>query len=179
MKRYKNYYGFNNELNRSDFTEEQKQWILDHYKGISAKELSIRFNNTFNTNYNERKFIDYKSRYKLRSGYTYNAREKENFSETKRVDGFTYIKIENGVWIPKHRYIYEQNIGKIPTGYAVIFKDNNKENFNLSNLVLVHRKVLNTITMELTNDPDINESILLLGKLKRKTKKIERELEGK
>ena len=43
----------------------------------------------------------------------------------------------------------------------------------------MHRKVLNTITMELTNDPDINESVLLLGELKRKTKKIERELEGK
>ena len=62
-------------------------------------------------------------------------------SERTDKDGYISIKIQDGNrndnWIQKHRYIYEQEYGKIPKGYKLIFADGNKRNFNLDNLVLV------------------------------------------
>ena len=173
MKRYKSYYGFKNGLDNSGLTDEQKEWIEDHYKNISNKELTELFNETFNTNYKEQKFVDYRSRKGLKNEYKYNSRHREEFTEKVYKNGQTVIKV-NGKFIPKHRYLYEKHIGKIPNGYAVIFKDNNKNNFDLSNLVLVHSQVFNTIKTDMTDNVDINESVLLLGELRYKLLKIER-----
>ena len=51
-------------------------------------------------------------------------------------DGFTMIKI-NGKYVLKHRYIYEQEHGKIPKGHCVAFKDGNKSNIRIDNLELI------------------------------------------
>lgn len=173
MKRYKEYYGFKNGLDNSGLTDEQKEWISNHYKGISNKELTKLFNETFNTNYKEQKFIDYRSRKGLKNNYKCNSRHREEFTEKVYKNGQTVVKI-NGAFIPKHRYLYEKYIGKIPKCCAVIFKDNNKDNFDLSNLVLVHKQVFNIIKADLTDDVDINESVLLLGRLRHKIHEIER-----
>ena len=175
MKRYKSYYDFKNGLDNSGLTDEQKEWIENHYEGISNKELTKLFNETFNTKYKEQKFIDYRSRKGLKNNYKYNSRYREEFTEKTLKNGQISIKV-NGEFIPKHRYLYEKYIGKIPLGYAVVFKDNNKDNFDLSNLVLVHKQVFNTIKTDLTDDPDINESILLLGEVRYKSRKIEKEI---
>lgn len=53
-------------------------------------------------------------------------------------NGYIEIKVkEPNVWQTKHRYIYEQNFGKIPVNYKVIFLDGNKRNFDINNLKLV------------------------------------------
>lgn len=55
-------------------------------------------------------------------------------------DGYTYIKTaEPNKWMLKHRYIWEQAHGEIPKGYIVIFKDNNRNNICLDNLMLISR----------------------------------------
>lgn len=64
------------------------------------------------------------------------------------VDGYTEVKVrhlkngdaKNKNFELKHRLIYEQNIGPIPKGMIVEFLDGNKQNFELSNLVLRTRK---------------------------------------
>jgi hypothetical protein len=58
-------------------------------------------------------------------------------SERKNKKCGMLIKSKEGYWTTKARYIYEQEYGKIPDGYKVIFADRNINNFNLDNLVLV------------------------------------------
>lgn len=64
------------------------------------------------------------------------------------VDGYTEVKLRhlkngegnNKNFELKHRMIYEENKGPIPEGMIVEFLDGNKQNFELSNLVLRTKK---------------------------------------
>ena len=42
----------------------------------------------------------------------------------------------------KHIHIYEQNFGKVPKGYCVIFKDRDEMNFEPNNLMAISRGAL-------------------------------------
>ena len=64
---------------------------------------------------------------------------------TERVNGYGYIDIkiaDPNKWRAKHILIWEANNGPVPKGYAVIFGDGDRRNFDLSNLLLVSRKEL-------------------------------------
>jgi len=63
---------------------------------------------------------------------------KEVGYESVRKDGYVFIKTEKG-FKTKHQYIYEQHYGSIPKNHIVIFKDNNKYNFDINNLELITR----------------------------------------
>lgn len=52
------------------YTDEMRQFILDNYKGIYAKELAERFNERFGTNVTAATMKSYKARHKLNSGLT-------------------------------------------------------------------------------------------------------------
>ena len=62
---------------------------------------------------------------------------------SERVDknGYILIKTQDGHknknWTRKHRYLYEQEYGKVPKGHKVIFADGNIRNFDLNNLIVV------------------------------------------
>lgn len=51
-------------------------------------------------------------------------------------DHFWEVKCENG-WVLKHRLIWEKAYGEIPANHYVIFRDGNRNNFNLENLELL------------------------------------------
>ena len=51
----------------------------------------------------------------------------------------------------------------------------NKQNFELDNLVLAEKRLLNQISALMTDDEEINEAIILNGKLKLKIKELEKE----
>lgn len=51
------------------YTDEQRQFILDNYKGISTKELTDLFNKRFATDLKESTMKGYKGNHKLWSGY--------------------------------------------------------------------------------------------------------------
>lgn len=62
-------------------------------------------------------------------------------SERINKDGYVEIKIEEpNKWMLKHRLMWQQANGKIPKGHIVIFRDNNKTNVVLENLMLISRK---------------------------------------
>lgn len=42
----------------------------------------------------------------------------------------------------KHRFLYKQHYGNIKKGYAVIFKDGNKFNLEIDNLIAIKRSEL-------------------------------------
>lgn len=62
---------------------------------------------------------------------------------SERIDknGYILIKTQDGHknknWTRKHRYLYEQEYGKVPKGNKVIFADGNNRNFDLNNLIVV------------------------------------------
>lgn len=63
-------------------------------------------------------------------------------SERVNVDGYVEVKTdEPNRWKLKHRVVWESVYGEIPEGHIVIFKDNDKSNMDISNLLLITRRV--------------------------------------
>jgi hypothetical protein len=63
-----------------------------------------------------------------------------------KVTGYLMVKIDSpDIWKAKHILIWEAANGPVPEGYAVIFADGNKSNFDLDNLLLVSRAELGTM----------------------------------
>ena len=61
-------------------------------------------------------------------------------SERVNKDGYIEIKVkEPRTWMLKHRYIWQQHHGEIPQGSMVVFKDGNRMNTDISNLLLITR----------------------------------------
>ena len=61
-------------------------------------------------------------------------------SERISKDGYIEIKVKDpNKWQAKHRYVWEKENGEIPKGMLLIFKDNNKLNIDLDNLMLISK----------------------------------------
>lgn len=89
--------------------------------------------------------------------------------------GYWHIKTRDGKknnnWTQYHRYIWEKEHGPVPEGHKLIFRDGNKDNVSLDNLVCISIADAAVAVMHygLTDDPDINDAILKLTELNRKT----------
>lgn len=61
-------------------------------------------------------------------------------SERVNVDGYIEVKVADpNKWKLKHRVVWESVNGKIPKDYIIIFRDNDKTNTNIENLLLIKR----------------------------------------
>lgn len=189
------------------YTDEMRQFILDNYKGIYAKELAERFNHEFGTDVTAAMMKSYKARYGLNSGLTghylkgqvpHNKGKKMtpevyekckgtmfkrgqapvNYrpvgSERINVDGYIEVKVKDPrTWKLKHNIIWEQNFGKIPKGYVVVFLDQDKLNTNIENLKLVSRRdllVVNRYHLATNDSGELNDAAFNLAKLMNDTK---------
>lgn len=65
----------------------------------------------------------------------------------------------------------DQN-GPVPEGHRLMFRDGNKDNVTLENIVCIPTKDAAVAVMKygLTDDPEINDAIFNVTKLVRKTK---------
>lgn len=62
-------------------------------------------------------------------------------SERINKDGYIEIKIaEPNKWVLKHRHVWETRYGKIPKGNIIIFRDNNKTNVDINNLICISKR---------------------------------------
>ena len=102
-------------------------------------------------------------------------------SERVSRDGYTEIKTrEPDVWELKHREIWEGANGKIPDGCVLLFKDGDRGNMALSNLLLV-KKSVNAIMSRagLHKAPkELKETAAMLAELKGVTKALEKKKRG-
>lgn len=96
----------------------------------------------------------------------------------KTQDGFLYYKRQaEGTqferWIPLHRKVWEDHNGPIPDGYCVVFKDRNRENCNIDNLILMKRGELVTMIHKgyLSECPEATEARLTLVRIDNAKKK--------
>lgn len=63
-------------------------------------------------------------------------------SERITVDGYIEIKVaEPNVWKQKHRVVWEAEHGKVPDGYCLIFRDNDRTNTDINNLMIISRAI--------------------------------------
>lgn len=92
---------------------------------------------------------------------------KPDGSERTDVDGYTMIKV-NGKYLQKHVHIWNQHYGEVPKGSAVIFKDGNRQNLIIENLILVTRKELMLKNTIQRYDPELQFTMKVLSKLKKK-----------
>lgn len=65
---------------------------------------------------------------------------KEVGAERVNIYGYVELKVsEPNTWKLKHRVVWEQQYGKIPTGYNIQFKDGNRGNCDIDNLYIISR----------------------------------------
>ncbi len=96
-------------------------------------------------------------------------------SERITKDGYIELKLkEPNVWKLKHRWLYEKHIGKIPPGMLVSFKDGNRQNFNLDNLILISRKESAVMSMKKlwSDNPELTQAGHTLSKIIIKTTEL-------
>lgn len=82
-------------------------------------------------------------------------------------DGYKLIKVD-GKFIYKHRWLWEQHNGKIPDGYHVAFKNKDKTDIRIENLILVSQKEMGTLnkTYSKLSNPETHETLILLSKVR-------------
>lgn len=86
-------------------------------------------------------------------------------------DGYVVVKVAERKWRPKHHHIWEQENGKIPKGYVVLFGNGNKRDFRIENLILVHRKNLAVMNKNhlIMNDEELTKTGVAISDLMMKT----------
>jgi len=87
---------------------------------------------------------------------------------SERVNGDDYVDIkiaDPNKWKGKHILIWEAANGPVPKGYAIIFGDGNKRNFNLDNLLLVSRKQLVRLNQKnlISDDAELTKTGIIIA----------------
>lgn len=150
------------------------------------------YNDKFNENITPLQVKCLKQTYHLTSGVRA-LRDKYNYQTrlgsgspigTERIhQGYIEIKVKQpDVWQKKHIYLYEQKYGKIPKGKCLIFKDGNKTNCVLDNLMLFDRNDLYTLNinhLEINKGERLLETSVLIAHVIQKRNKIKRDMKGK
>lgn len=149
------------------YTPEQADFIKAGYKKWALAELTIRFNQHFDTDKTENQIRSFTRNHGIKSGRTgyfakgqkpHNAgtkgvmkpnsgsfkkgakphNHKPVGSERTNVEGYIEIKTaEPNIWELKQRVIYEQHHGAIPTGHNVRFRNGDRQDCSPDNLFLV------------------------------------------
>lgn len=191
------------------FTEVQKMFIKENYKGRSVAEMTRFFNDYFKTNIAEKQITAFVQNNGITSGRTgrfkkkhvpwnYNTKgftgpNKRSFkkgsippktkplgSERTGKDDYRLIKVldRNGRackrFKPKHVHIWEKVNGPVPAGHVIAFKDSNKNNMDISNLVLLSRAEMLRLNQRKYSDRtlEVRESLIALTKLEIKVAKL-------
>ena len=94
-------------------------------------------------------------------------------------DGYYLRKKQmDGTWAERweflHRAVWEENNGPIPKGMVITFKDGNKENCDISNLMMITKAENGMMTRRglRSDNPEITEAGLNVARLKSRIKEI-------
>ena len=99
-------------------------------------------------------------------------------TEVMSTDGYLKIKIaEPNVWGFKHIIEWEKHNGKAPEGCLISFKDGDRRNCNIDNLMCITKAehaILNRHKLR-SDSPELTETGLALAKLKHKIQEVQKE----
>lgn len=180
------------------FTPEQVDFIIKGYRKWSLVELTEQLNEAFNDTKTVSQIRSFTRNHHIKSGRTghfekgqesWNAGTKGLMkansgsfkkgdipvnrrpvgSERVNVEGYIEIKTaEPNVWSLKHRVVYQLTNGDIPEGHNIRFRDGNRSNCSLSNLILVNNRenALLNQRYKLNEQPiEQRDTFVLLAKL--------------
>lgn len=167
------------------FTDTQVEY-LKSIAHMSNRDMCALFNLKFGESKAERSMKDFCYRHGLLKGFNsgrfkkgkhpWNKGNDQNIArrvplghEWTDCDGYIWVKadeIKNMVL--KHRHTWESVNGKIPDGSMIVFKDRNRSNCNIDNLMIVSRSELvrYNFSFSKTATAQTNETYLLMAKLK-------------
>lgn len=92
-----------------------------------------------------------------------------NEGETRlNKEGYLLVKIAHKKWVRKHYLIWEEVNGKVPKGYILRLKDNNRDNYDISNIELISRAENMRLNTMHRFPEELKQTIRLLKKLKKK-----------
>ena len=158
------------------FTSEQEEWLREHYfKATSYDELTTLFNREFGA-FRTKSMLQDKCTKRLglkgmENPTTYGKKKKEQLpvGAIRKGAGATYIKVKETpgkvrytgyaepYWLPLQKKLYQDSFGEIASDKMVCFLDGDRDNFDLSNLYCIDRKISALLTKNhwWTNDRDL------------------------
>lgn len=151
------------------FTKEQNDFLMSicsNYDDVMAE----MFNERFSANISARSVKDWCYRNKVPKRKSRNVSCRK-FVGYERMTDDGYIKIKHSEHEPmrlKHHVIWEKHHGKIPKGSVILFKNLDKTDCRIENLIIVTRAEqarLNQLFLHLSN-AETNLSCILIAKLK-------------
>lgn len=101
-------------------------------------------------------------------------------SERVTKDGYIQVKVQEGKkqhnWKGKHIIIWEEHNGPLQKGYAIIFGDGDKRNFDTDNLIRVSRRELLMLNQEdlIQKNTELTKAAINIAKLKIKVQEVKK-----
>lgn len=173
---------------RRKFNPDMFEYIQSISKDKTTLEILDLVNFKFNENFTKKSMGQYLNRNKIEWKRNENKvrdmSKLEIGSEYTKPDGMVMIKVAKNKWMYKQRYIYEQYYNtKLKEDEYIIFLDNDRTNFNISNLYKANRRVAGSIGVNKLNRRNLanhnNENITKLLIAIKESMLIAEKLEGK
>ena len=106
---------------------------------------------------------------------------REIYSERLDKDGYVLIKLDDRKkWKRKHIWIWEKEYGEVPKDHVIIFRDNDKYNFDINNLKCISRSVNCVLCFNgwYKYKNEAKDTMITLAELKIAKRKREKELKN-
>ena len=133
------------------YTDEQKEFLIQHGGELPTKELTKALNEKFQTHHSDGSVRTVAKRLGVRKSKNCRTRvcaeRGELLGSEKIISGYKYIKVSKSGggfykdWKRESTIVWERHNGEIPNGYMVVMLDGNKLNTNIDNLCMISKKV--------------------------------------
>lgn len=163
------------------FTDDIVDYIETIYKGKSTFEITDLINKKFDKDIKREQVRNYLKDHKMPTGFRNKWINQEIKYEKVIYKGNTKqtsILNEFGKYESKQKYIYRRHYGSIPKGCVIVFLDNNRENFDINNLMAVPKKIIPVMNFNhlFFDDKELNKTSFVLAELMiKKMEKIRNE----
>lgn len=166
---------------RRKFNLRMFKYLKRYGKYHTLKEWSEIINNKFGEHFTLKDTQMYFARHEIPFKYE-NAKKSNNWnalpigSERVRGDGMVQVKVAPRKWEYKQRLIYEQYYGvELTSDDYIIFLDQDRTNFDISNLKRVSRRESSILSNQkiFSKDPNVTELGIDIAKAIIKTKDYE------
>lgn len=172
---------------RRVFNERMHKWLCKNSQNFTAKELVLIVNNKFNEDFTLKQMQQYFWHHPELI-YRYEKPNKKHSnnplpigSERRKSDGMWQIKVGPKKWEYKQRKIYEDYYGvKLKDDEYIIFLDQDRNNFDISNLKKITRRESATMLSYglFSKNPMVTETGILVARTKNKMNDVKDRLKG-
>ena len=161
---------------RKQFNEKEREFLKNCIPRRSYEEATDLFNDNFKDTLTINQLRKFASKHALTKNQPVQRRPKGNIRLHK---GYILVKADDVAdWQPLHKIIWEAENGPIPEGHVLTFADGNRQNCDISNLILVTKaeRVMMSKYKLRSSDPELTKLGALTARLFLKTHKRKADL---